>query len=438
MTSQDAGSSTGEEPGGLRRAIGLPGAVFMGLGSIVGTGLFVSLGLGAGAAGELLLVALPLAALLALFNGLSSAQLAATHPVSGGSYEYGYRELGPLAGFSAGWMFLLAKSASAATAALGLGGYALRLGGFEGSPGLIIAVGGAGVLLLTVLVSGGIGRSNLLNLSIVGVTLVILAAFVALGLPRAMGGLEGLQLGAAIVQDGALSGLLLATALMFVAYTGYGRIATLGEEVRDPGRTIPRAIWVTLTLVALLYMGVAATALGVVGVDTFAREARTSAAPLDAVARALDVPGLVPAMGIAAITAMASVLLNLILGLSRVALAMGRRGDLPGVLSQVDEASGSPRPAVVATGALILLLVFIGNVETTWTFSAFTVLIYYGITNLAAFRMSAEDRRYPRIVPLLGLSGCLFLAFQVPPLVWATGLGLLGGGHLLRLVLRNR
>lgn len=418
--------------GSLRRVVGIPGAVFMGLGSIVGTGLFVSLGIAAGVAGDLILLALPLAALLALFNGLSSAQLAAIHPVSGGTYEYGYRELGPAAGFTAGWMFLLAKGASAATAALGLGGYLLRLGGWEASPGVITALGGAAVLALTVLVAGGIGRSNRLNLAIVGVTLVVLAVFVVLGLGGAADALRGLQPGAALAQDEGVRNLLYATALLFVAYTGYGRIATLGEEVKDPARTIPWAIWITLGTVALLYMAVAAVSLGTIGVEAFSEATRTSAAPLDAVARAMEVPGLVAALGIAAITAMASVLLNLVLGLSRVALAMGRRGDLPRLLARVDPETASPRPAVVATGGLVLVLVLLGNVETTWTFSAFTVLVYYGITNLSALRLGRDLRLYPVFVPVLGLAGCVFLAFQVPVAVWATGLGLLALGHALR------
>ncbi|TVP76179.1 MAG: amino acid permease [Gemmatimonadales bacterium] len=423
--------------GSLRRVVGIPGAVFMGLGSIVGTGLFVSLGIAAGVAGDLILLALPAAALLALFNGLSSAQLAAVHPVSGGTYEYGNREIGPATGFTAGWMFLLAKSASAATAALGLGGYLLRLGGWETTPGVVIALGGAGVLALTVLVVGGIGRSNLVNLGIVGVTLVVLALLLALGLGGAADAFRDFQPGAALGQEGAVRDVLFATALLFVAYTGYGRIATLGEEVKDPARTIPMAIWITLGTVALLYMGVAAVALGTIGVEAFARETRETAAPLDAVARAMEVRWLVPALGLAAITAMASVLLNLILGLSRVALAMARRGDLPALLARVHPESGSPRPAVVATGGLILVLVLLGNVETTWTFSAFTVLIYYGITNLSALRLGPDRRLYPAIIPVMGLLGCFFLAFQVPVAVWLTGLGLLGLGHVGRWLLRR-
>ena len=431
------------EDGALLRVIGLPGAVAMGLGSIVGTGLFVSLGIAAGVAGSAILLALPLAALLALFNGLSSAQLAAAHPVSGGTYAYGTRFLSPGFGFAAGTLFLLAKSASAATAALGLAGYLLLgLGAGDGAVQRVVLAAGA-VVLLTALTAGGIRRSNRVNISIVSVTLAVFLLFVGAGAARGSGWI--LELAATRDAGSLLSGgravlegwfrnavvgpgpgpLLHATALLFVAYTGYGRIATLGEEVRDPGRTIPRAIWLTLGTVALLYLGVAATALLALGAEEFARETAQTAAPLQAVARALAVPGLGAAVSVAAVTAMLGVLLNLILGLSRVALAMGRQGDLPGAVGTVHSSSGSPRLAVWLTGAAILGLVLVGDVRTTWSFSAFTVLLYYGITNLAALRLPPELRRYPRWVPVAGLLGCGLLAFHVPPQMWAAGLGLL-------------
>lgn len=447
-------------PGGserLLREVGLGGAVFMGLGSIVGTGLFVSLGIAAGVAGSAILVALPLAALLALFNGLSSAQLAAAHPVSGGTYEYGYRFLSPALGFAAGWMFLLAKGASAATAALGVAGYLLLVGGDTagdvGSGRLLRTVLGAGaVVLLTILVARGIRQSNRANLAIVGATLAILTLFLAVGLPGVITGwLEGWRgegmPGAGLpgtglpAEDGPTGGgpraLLHATALLFVAYTGYGRIATLGEEVRDPARTIPRAIWATLAVVALLYMGVAAVALGTLGAEGFARATAETAAPLQVAAEALAVPLLPFLMGLAAVTAMVGVLLNLLLGLSRVALAMGRRGDLPSGLARVHADSGSPRAAVAAVGAVILVLVLVGDVRATWSFSAFTVLVYYGITNLAALRLPTEARRYPRWVAVLGLAGCAFLAFQVEPVYWGLGAGLLAAGFAGRWLARR-
>jgi APA family basic amino acid/polyamine antiporter len=225
---------------------------------------------------------------------------------------------------------------------------------------------------------------------------------------------------------------------MFVAYTGYARIATLGEEIRDPERSIPRAIVWTLLATTILYVAVVAVAVATVGADALARATEQAAAPLEIVAREFAVPQVSRVVAIGAVTAMGGVLLNLLLGLSRVLLAMGRRGDMPSALARVDERGASPRIAVMVTGAAIAGLTLIGSVETTWSFSAFTVLVYYALTNLAALRLPAERRRYPRAVAALGLAGCLGLAFWVEPRIWIAGLVLIALGLAWHLVARRR
>ncbi len=414
----------------LHRVVGVPGAVLMGLGSILGTGIFVSIGVAAGVAGPGVLPAVALAALVATFNGLSSAQLAASHPVSGGTYEYGYRYLNPALGFTAGWMFLCAKGASAATAALGFAGYALTSLDQSQTTARVL-LGLALVAAVTLLVAGGMHRSNRTNALIVTSTLVALAAFVAFGLPVA---LEA-PADPTSPLDTPLPDLLEATALMFVAYTGYGRIATLGEEVRDPQRSIPRAIVLTLWATAALYVTVTAVAVYAVGSAGLADATRAEAAPLAVVSQAFDAPALPWLISLGALTAMASVLLNLVLGLSRVLLAMARRADMPPALAHVT--GGSPRRAVLVIGALVAVLVLLGNVKTTWSFSAFTVLVYYALTNLAALRLPPEHRRYPRLVPALGLVSCLALAFWVDPAIWLAGLGLIAAGLVWHLAARR-
>jgi APA family basic amino acid/polyamine antiporter len=403
----------------LARVLGVPGAVLLGLGSILGTGIFVSVGIAAGVAGSGVILAVALAAIVATFNGLSSAQLAASHPVSGGTYEYGYRYVNPTLGFTAGWMFLCAKSASAATAALGLAGYVLSSFGVSSTP-LRIGLGVAAVLVLTAVVAGGMQRSNRTNAVIVGLTLLGLLGLVVLGAKPALASghvafewpPDGLE-------------LLHATALMFVAFTGYGRIATLGEEVREPQRSIPRAIVITLLITMLLYVAVTRVAVGLAGAPALAEATRSDSAPLVVVARTLEQPALAVMLALAAVTAMVGVVLNLLLGLSRVLLAMARRGDMPASLAVIDERHGSPRRAVIVVGVAIAGLVAIGSVNTTWSFSAFTVLVYYAITNFAALRLPPEHRRFPRVVPALGLLCCLGLAFWVEPMIWAIGLGLI-------------
>ncbi|AFY27349.1 APC family permease [Cyanobium gracile] len=416
----------------LQRATGLGGALVIGLGSILGTGVFVSLALAAQPAGEALPLAILLAALLAGANGLSAAQLAAVMPVSGGSYEYGRRLLSPLAGFAAGWLFLCAKTASAAAAALGLAAY---LGALLGVDPLVVrwwpplAVG-----LITAAALGGLRRSQWLNSLLVGSTLLSLLLFVA-----GAASLPSLP-GAAMASAPTAAGLAQATALVFVAFTGYGRIATMGEEVRRPERTIPRAVLLTLAAALLLYLAVASSALrlaGPIGLASSVTAAGhpSAGAPAPPLARLLLEAGWpwgswIVALG--ATLALAGVLLNLILGLSRVWMAMGRHGDMPTGLAALDAAGTSPRTAVLLSGALAALLSMSGRLELTWGFSAFTVLGYYAITNLCVLRLEPQQRRFPVVLAWLGLITCLGLAFQVSAEAWLSGLVVLGLGLLWR------
>jgi APA family basic amino acid/polyamine antiporter len=223
---------------------------------------------------------------------------------------------------------------------------------------------------------------------------------------------------------------------MFVAYTGYGRIATMGEEIEDPRRKIPRAMIATLVVSMVLYVSVAVVGLSAAGAEGFAIGATGVPAPLERAAGQFGGPGLARLVAVGAVLAMLGVLLNLVLGLSRVALAMGRRGDLPRVLSKLDSRGESPTAAVVAVGVLIVVMTTLGDVRTTWSFSAFAVLIYYSLTNLAALRLSKEERLYPAWISAVGLVACGFLAFWVDPNIWLTGLGVLAAGLLLRPLLR--
>jgi len=408
----------------LKRELGVLGATLMGLGSIVGTGVFVSIGIATGIAGPAVILAVAIGAIVATCNGLNSAQLAANHAVSGGSYEYGYKYLTPWLGFTAGWMFLLAKTASAATAALGFAGYFLNITGVN--PSWVVPTALLAVVIVTLIVLSGIRRSNVANMAIVSITLLALGFFILACLPRAAeAGLDNLT----PFFTGSPASVLQASALMFVAYTGYGRIATMGEEAREPRQTIPKAMIVCLVLTMLLYMAVAAVGIGAVGADVLgSATGQGKAAPLEAVARSVAGSGGAFVLAIGAMTAMLGVLLNLILGLSRVLLAMGRRRDMPRVLARLNQQGTTPHWAVLVVGVASALLVLLGNVKTTWSFSAFNVLIYYAITNLAALRLPASERLYPQWLAWLGLASCLFLAFWVESSIWQVGLGLIVAG----------
>ena len=413
-------------PKQLKRELGTFGAVMLGLGSIVGTGVFVSIGVAAGVAGSTVVIAVVLGAVVATFNGLSSAQLAANHAVSGGTYEYGYKFLTPVLGFIAGWMFLLAKSASAATAALGFAGYLLGILG--GSSLFQIPLALLAVVALTLIVLSGVRRSNITNIVIVSVTLLTLATFIITGTPTAFNQAPTNFAGFfKLSGQGGLPAFLYATALMFVAYTGYGRIATLGEEVKEPRTTIPRAIIVTLLTTMVLYTLVALVAVGAASAELLG-EPGNRAAPLELAAQTFGIPYIPQVVAVGAITAMLGVLLNLILGLSRVLLAMGRRRDMPAILGKLNAAGTTPTGAVIVMGSFVALLTLLGDVKTTWTFSAFSVLIYYAITNLAALFIPNEGRLFPKWISVAGLICCAGLAFFVEPKMWQIGLGLIALG----------
>ena len=397
----------------MRREIGILGAIFLGLGSILGTGAFVSIGLVIGQVGEWIGLTLLCAGILAACNGLSSAQLAVAYPVSGGTYEYAYRTLHPLVGIFAGWLFLTAKSASAATAALGVVSFLdaalnLELNDF------VLRIGSAVLsLLVTCLVLLGLRRSNQFNIAIVLITILSLVSFV---------------LFSAFVEvtadysffDVTLAPeeLLEGTALLFVAYTGYGRIATLGEEVREPRRTIPLAICATLGASWLLYASVGWALTNYQEFEVLGLgDGLNQTLRLEVVVQTFDQPWLEKLVQVGAITAMLGVLLNLILGLSRVYLAFGRRNDLPKAFAKLD-AQSNPRLAVLFTGIIIAALCLMGDVLMTWSLSAVTVLIYYGITNLAALRLNKQDQIFPRWISIIGLFSCLFLSVFVGQEIW--------------------
>lgn len=419
----------------LHRDLALPGAVGVGLGSIIGTGAFVTLGLGASLAGPWLLLAIALAGGLAMCNGLSSAQLASVHPVSGGTYAYGNRFLHPLAGFAAGWVFLIAKTASCATAALGFGGLVAWVSGKPGEPVTMTLAALGSVLVVTSCALAGITRSARFNLGLVVLTVFALASMVVIAAPDALEGWRGMSWTRVGDRAIGLPAILEASALAFVAFAGFARIATMGEEVRQPRTTIPRAMVITLLSAIALYVLVVFTALGTLGAQGFGRSAAHDAAPLLAVARAIEAPLLAIVLIVGSAAALLAVQLNLVMGLSRVALAAGREGDLPGALSRINS-WGVPMVATIAVAAGIGLLVVVGSVPSAWSLSAAAVLVYYAITNLAAMRVG-EGRFIGRWVHTLGLVGCLSLAAFVEAESLLVMGSLMMAGFLLRWILRR-
>ncbi len=409
-------------PQALRRELGLFDAVGIGFGAIIGGGIFVVTGVAAGVAGPALVVALLIAGLAATANALSSAQLAAEYPYAGGTYEYGYRVLGPWPGYVAGWMFLASKTAAAGTIAIGLGGYLGAL--LPGLPERAVGVGA--IVLFTVLNLFGVRRTSTVNLLIVAGSVGALLCFVVVG-----AGSMTRAAFAPFAPDG-WSGTARAAALLFFAYTGYARIATLGEEVREPRRTIPRAVGITLVGALLLYGAVATVAVGTAGAPALAR----TAAPLYVAANATPSAWLPHVVAIGGLTAMLGVVLSQILGLSRMGFAMARRKDLPQLLGHVDD-RGVPRAAVIAVGIAAGAVAATGALDAVVAAASFTILVYYGIANVAALRMPADRRWLPTFIPAFGVAACALLALALDARTLATGVLVLAVGIALRLLRRR-
>lgn len=406
----------------LQRRLGVGDAVVVGLGSMLGAGVFAALAPAARAAGPGLLLGLGIAAVVAYCNATSSARLAALYPESGGTYVYGRRRLGPFWGYLAGWAFVVGKIASCAAMALTFASYA--------APSQLRLVSVIAVVALTALTLRGVQKSAWATRAIVAVVLAVLVGVVVACLvggsasPARLGPFPG----------GGLHGILQAGGLLFFAFAGYARIATLGEEVREPARTIPRAITVALAITVVVYAAVAVAALAAVGASALA----ASPAPLRTAVEAGSLHWLGPAVRVGGAVASLGSLLALLLGVSRTTFAMARDRYLPAPLAAVHPRLGVPQHAEVAVGLVVVVLVLAADLRSAIGFSSFGVLAYYGIANASAWTLSAAEHRPPRWLPVLGLAGCAVLAASLPLVSVVSGAGVLALGGLAYLVTRPR
>ena len=405
----------------LARRLSAGDAVVIGLGSMIGAGVFAVFAPAAAAAGSGLLVGLAIAAVVAFCNATSSAQLAAVYPQSGGSYLYGRERLGEWWGFFAGWSFVIGKTASCAAMALVFASYAAPAGWER--PVAVTAV-----LALAAVNYVGVTRTARVARVIVVVVLVCLAVALA----AASGpGLPALGEVGDLVGNGWL-GILQSAGLLFFAFAGYARIATMGEEVRDPARTIPRAIAISLAITVVIYGTVAVVLLGALGPHDLA----TTTTPVLDAAELGPWPWVGPVVRFGAAAAALGALLGLIAGIGRTGLAMARNDDLPRWLAAVHPKFQTPHHAEIVIAAVVSALVLVVDLRGAIGFSSFGVLLYYVVANTSALTQPAGQRRYPRWVQVLGVTGCLTLVATLPVQAVAAGLVVLAAGVAYRLVVR--
>jgi basic amino acid/polyamine antiporter, APA family len=395
----------------LRRSLGVFDAVVIGLGSMIGAGIFAALGPAARAAGSGLLLGLGLAAVVAYCNATSSARLAALYPESGGTYVYGRKRLGDFWGYLAGWGFVVGKTSSCAAMALTVGAYAW--------PSQAQPVAVAAVVALTAVNYVGVQKSAWLTRVIVALVLAVLAAVAVAVFASGAADADRLQVAGASV-----GGVVQAAGLLFFAFAGYARIATLGEEVRDPARTIPRAIPLALAIALAVYALVAVATLAALGPARLAE----STAPLADAVRSAGAAWLAPVVRVGAAVAALGSLLALILGVSRTTLAMARERHLPHALSAVHPRFQVPHRAELLIGVIVTVLAATADLRGAIGFSSFAVLIYYALANASALTLGPDEGRPHRAIPLVGLVGCVVLAFAMPLSSVLSGLAVLAVG----------
>jgi APA family basic amino acid/polyamine antiporter len=412
----------------LARRLGTGDAVVIGLGSMIGAGVFSAIGPAAGVAGTGLLIGLAIAAAIAYCNAVASAQLAAAYPTSGGTYIYGRERLGHWWGFIAGWGFLVGKTASCAAMALTFAAYAVPGPWWVQRIAAVAAVCG-----LAALNYRGVTRTVALTRILVAASLTVLTVIV-IGI--AVGGnADAANLGGwEAVGAGGGYGILQAAGLLFFAFAGYARIATMGEEVRDPRRAIPRAIPLALGIAVSVYLVVAVAALLAAGPAALA--AATS--PLTTAVQAAGAPAVAPIVRVGAALASLGALLALIAGIGRTSLAMARHGDLPSWLAAVHPRYRVPHHAEIALAVVTVALVATLDLRTAIGFSSFGVLIYYALANASALTQPAPDRRWPRRLNVIGIAGCLVLVATLPWQSAVAGLAVLAVGVAGRAVVLAR
>ncbi len=418
-------------PARLPRSLNLGDAVAIGLAAMVGAGVFSVWAPAARAAGAGLLIGLAVAAFVAFANAGSTAQLAVQHPESGGAYRYGRERLGHWPGFLAGWSFVVGKTASCAAMALTAAGY-LAPPGWQRPVAIAAVIVIVGVNLL------GVTRTARVGAVLVTAVIVVLGIVVAAGLASAAGGGAGFAAtnGQAVVppilfpETGTVYGILQSAALMFFAFAGYARIATLGEEVQHPARTIPRAIGLAFLIVVVIYAAVGSAALVTLGPGLLA----ASDAPLADVVAAAGWAWAEPVVRIAAGVAALGSLLVLIAGIARTGLAMARDDELPRPLASVHPRSQVPHVAEIAAGAAIIALLLVADLRGAIGFSSFGVLLYYFVANSAAVTQPRAERRIPRWLSIAGAIGCLVLVVTLPLVSIVAGVVVLAAGALYRMV----
>ncbi len=403
----------------LKPTLGLWDAIAINVGAIIGGGIFIATGIIAGLAGSALVVSMVLASVIALFTALTFAELTTWKPVEGAIYEYSRLLISPSVGFLTGWMWVIANTFGGAAVSLGFGYYLSAV--FPELPGNVLAF--MVCLGFTALNFIGVRQSAIVNNIFVVIKLAVLGFFVVFGL-FFINGANFLPF------EPFNGGMFYGVGLIFFAFGGFPRIAVLAEEVKDPKRNVPRAVLLSLLICAIVYVVVGAVAVGLVGAEGLA----ATNAPLTAAIGASGNMEAVRILSIGGAIAMASVLLAAVLGVSRMTYSMARRHDMPTVLSKIHSKFGTPYIAIWSVGIVMALVVLFADLAGTIAVSTFGLVFTYICANIAALKLKPENRMYPKIVPIIGLSTSILIMLFIllaTPTAWLTGAAFLVAGVLI-------
>ena len=411
----------------LRRNLNLLDATAVGVGAIIGAGIFVVLGLALGYAGPSVVVSIIIAGVVASFTAFSFAELGSAIPKEGGAYEYSLELISPFAGFAVGCLWLSAQVVAGAAISLGFAGYFVSV--FPGLPIKTVAITVA--LMLTVLNLVGAKQSTFVNNVFVFIKVAVLALFIGFGLFQ-----MNLQDFSDFSPHGPV-GVLQGAGFIFFAFLGFGRVATLGEEVKNPERNLPLAILTALAVSVVVYV---LTALAAAGLQDY-RVLAQSGSPIAEAATATGNFTLVAAVSFGALIATASVLLTNLLGVSRVAFAMARNGQLPKSAAKVSSRFGTPHVSIIASGVLLTALTCFLDLRQAAAITSFSLLCVHLAVNFCAFRLRKKMQTsgkfkmpfYPAI-PLLGFFSCFVLMFSLPQESWIVTAAIVAASAVLYLL----
>jgi APA family basic amino acid/polyamine antiporter len=406
--------NTGVRPPVLRREIGLFGATALGIGAIIGSGIFIVTGIVAGIAGPAMVLSVLIAGVIAVFSAMSVAELGACLPEEGGTYAYAQKFISPFAGFIAGWIWIFSNIFVGAAVSLGFAHYFVTL--FPAVPVKIIALV---ICFIFILINYlGLRESVLFNNILVTAKVLILLFFVAFGLGFFRPGNF-----TPFIPEGTV-GVLGGAALIFFAYTGFARVTIMAEEVQDPEKNIPRSIYLALGISTVIYLLVSLVAVGLAGAPALAQ----SGSPLADAIGMSGSSGAVLLISAGAMIATASVLLTTIMGISRIVFSMARSQDLPLLFGRIHPRFSTPHYAIAVTGACMIAALLLADLALVVAVGTFAMLLYYLIANVAALRLPREHRRYPSGVPAVGALSCVGLIAFLSPDSWVIGcIGLLIG-----------